>query len=167
PEMLERVIEEVAGEIPSEGSSGAICSPQTGGQTHDEKPRAARTERRDRCVEPLRLAAAPPLPEALEPRTKRAIPSGFAGPLPLSGALSPPSRRHRSLRRRRPAAAPSNAAEIAAYGARAARALLALRARRDHGQSSAAVRRYPERHRLAGAARRRPLAAVSIWLRPR
>src|SRR5437763_13355232 len=48
-------------------------------------------------------------------------------------------RRHRGARRRPPAAAPSDAAGIAACGGRAARALRAPRARPDRGQSSAAA----------------------------
>src|SRR5262249_8240078 len=138
-----------------------------GRQTHDEKSRAPRAERGHRCVEPVGFAATPFPPEGLQPRTKRAIPSWFAGAL-LRGAFSPRNRRrHLRLRRRRPAAAPWAAAETAAYGARAARALLAPRARRDRGRSSAAARRYRGRRRLAGAARRRPLAAAWIWWRPR
>src|SRR5262249_50644530 len=124
-----------------------------------------RTERGDRCVEPIAFATTPFLPEGLEPRTKRAIPSWFAGPRPLRGALSPRNRRrHRRLRRRPPAAASWTAAKTAAYGARAA---LAPRAGRDHGRSSAAARRYRGTRRLAGAARRRPLAAAWRWWRPR
>src|SRR5262249_1060874 len=136
-----------------------------GRQTHDEKPRAARAERGHRCVEPVGFAATPFPPEGLQPRTKRAIPSWFAGAL-LRGAFSPRNRRrHRRLRRRRPAAAPWAAAETAAYGARAARALLAPRARRDHRRSSAAAGRLRGERRLARAAPRGPIA--SSWVRGR
>src|SRR5262249_16331119 len=76
-------------------------------------------------------------------------------------------RRHRGARRRLPAAAPLDAAGIAACGGRAARALRAPRARPDRGRSSAAALRCRGRCRLDGATRRQPSAAASRWWRPR
>ena len=59
-----------------------------------------------------------------------------------AGALSLRNRRrHRGARLRPPAAAPSDAAGIAACGGRAAHALRASRARPDRGRSSAAALR--------------------------
>src|SRR6266545_7408050 len=92
-EVLERVVEQLACEIAGERPSGAVCSPQSGGEAHDEEARARRTERGDRCVEPSRLAAAPLLPEFLEARTKRTVAAGFTGRVGHRGALSPRDRR--------------------------------------------------------------------------
>src|SRR5215469_1949669 len=64
----------------------------------------------------------------------------------------------RGARRRPPAAALSDAAGIAACGARALRA---PRARPDRGRSSAAALRCRGRRRLDGATRRQPSAAAS------
>src|SRR5262249_24973646 len=165
-ETFERVVEEAAGKIAGKRPSRTVRAPQAGGQTDDQEPRAARTERGDRRVEPAGLAAAPLLAERFEARAERAVAAGLAGRVGIA-AFNLRSRRHRGARRRPPAAAPSNAAGIAAYGARAARALRAPHARPGRGRSWAAARRYRGRCRLGGATRRRPSAAAWRWWRPR
>src|SRR5262249_62203203 len=113
---------EAAGKMAGKRPSRAVRAPQAGSQTDDQEPRAARTERGDRRVEPAGLAVAPILAECFEARAERAVATGLAGRAGIA-AFNLRSRRHRGARRRPPAAAPSNAAGIAACGARAAPAL--------------------------------------------
>src|SRR5262249_53577085 len=165
-ETFERVVEEAAGEVAGKRPSRAVRAPKARRQTDDQEPRAARTERGDRRVEPPRLAAAPIPAERFEARAERAGPPRLAGRVGTA-PFSLRSRRHRGARRRPPAAAPPDAAGIAACGAHAARALRAPRARPGRGRSWAAARRCRGRRRLGGATRPRPSAAASRWWRPR
>src|SRR5262249_5569497 len=165
-ESLDMVVEEAAGNSAGKRPSRTVRAPQAGGQTDDQEPRAARTERGDRRIEPIRLAAAPLLAERFEARAERAVAAGLAGRVGVA-VFSLRNRRHRGVRRRPPAAAPSDAAGIAACGARAARALRAPRARPGRGRSWAAAPRCRGRCRLGGATRRRPSAAAWRWWTPR
>src|SRR5262249_45833883 len=164
-ETFERVVEEAAGKIARKRPSRTVRAPHAGGQTEDQEPRAARTERGDRRIEPIRLAAAPLLAERFEARAERAVAAGLAGRVGVA-VFSLRNRRHRGVRRRPPAAAPSDAAGIAACGARAARALRAPRARPGRGRSWGAAPPCPGRCRLGGGNRRAPTAAGAGGVSP-
>src|SRR5262249_56805380 len=78
----------------------------------------------------------------------------------IEGSVLQNGVRQGGVRRRPPAAAPSNAAGIAACGGRAARALRAPRARPGRGRSWAAARQCRGRRRLGGGTRGQPSAGA-------
>jgi len=84
--LLERLVEEVAGVIAGEGSPGAVCALEAGGEADDQQAGVTPAERGDRRIEPVGLAAAPLFPERLETPdlSDTAAPGAFAGEMGTS-----------------------------------------------------------------------------------
>ena len=72
-------VEQIARVIAGERAARAVGAPQAGRQPHNQEAGTGRPESLNRCIVPLRLVGAPPLPIGDESRAKRAIPVGFAG----------------------------------------------------------------------------------------
>ena len=72
-EVGERLIEKIAGIVAGEGPAGAVGAAQARRQSNDEKPRLARPERGNRCVEPAGLCRAVGLAKCDEARAAWAV----------------------------------------------------------------------------------------------
>lgn len=73
-ELQQGAVKQVAGIIPGEGASGAVCSAHAGRKAHDQQARILRTEGGHWRIEPFRLLYPPFIPEGGKARAERAVP---------------------------------------------------------------------------------------------